>query len=82
MEHRVTFKTPDGVLQEKMFDSFNEFADSIEEVATNFYAGMKPEISVETIYDNMVRKERVTNEQQSETRGMEFLGETGPEPQG
>jgi hypothetical protein len=75
MEHKVTFKTPDGVLQEKMFDNFNEFADTIEEVATNFYAGMESQISVETIYDDMIRKEKVTNEESSESGRMEFLGE-------
>jgi hypothetical protein len=78
MEHKVTFKTPDGTLQEKMFDNFNEFADTIEEVATGFYAGIKPEISVETIYDNMTRKEKVTYEESSESRRMEFLGEDSP----
>lgn len=82
MEHRITFKTPDGVLQEKMFDNFNEFANNIDDIANQFYAGMKPEVSVETIYDTMVRKEKVTNEQQSDSGRMEFLGETGPEPQG
>lgn len=82
MEHRITFRTPDGVLQEKMFDNFNEFANNIDEIANQYYAGMKPEVSVETIYDSMVRKEKVTNEQQGDNRGMEFLGETGPEPQG
>jgi hypothetical protein len=81
MEHRVTFKTPDGILQERMFDNFNEFADSMDEIANQFYSGMKPEVSVETIYDTMVRKEKVTNEQQGESRGMEFLSEDGSEPQ-
>ena len=28
MEHRINYKTPDGVLQERLFDNFNEFADS------------------------------------------------------
>ena len=82
MEHRVTFKTPDGILQERMFDNFNEFADSMDDIATQFYSGMKPEVSVETIYDTMIRKEKVTNETSSEPRGMEFLSEIGPEPQG
>jgi NAD-dependent DNA ligase len=82
MEHRVTFKTQDGILQERMFDNFNEFADSMDEIANQYYAGMKPEVSVDTIYDNMVKKEKVTNEQPSEPRGMEFLSEIGPEPQG
>ena len=81
MEHRVTFKTPNGVLQEKMFDNFNEFADSMDEIATQFYSGMKPEVSVETIYDNMTRKEKVTNETPSEPRGMEFLSEDSSETQ-
>ena len=60
MEHRVTFKTPNGVLQEKLFDNFNEFADTMDE----------------TIYDNLVRREKVTNgESASEHGGMEFLSE-------
>jgi hypothetical protein len=83
MEHRVTFKTPDGVLQEKLFDNFNEFADTIDDIANQFYSGMKPEVSVETIYDNLVRREKVTNgESASEPGGMEFLSENDQPSQG
>ncbi len=83
MEHRVTFKTPNGVLQEKLFDNFNEFADTMDDIANQFYAGMKPEVSVETIYDNLVRQEKVTNgESASDNRGMEFLSEDDQSSQG
>ncbi len=76
MEHRVTFKTPDGVLQEKLFDNFNEFADTMDEIANQFYAGMKPEVSVETIYDGLVRREKTTNGESTNHDGrMEFLSE-------
>lgn len=76
MNHRVTFRTPDGVLQEKLFDNFNEFADTMDDIANQFYSGMKPEVSVETIYDNLVRKEKVTNgENTGNTGGMEHLSE-------
>jgi hypothetical protein len=81
MEHKVTFKTKDGSLKEQRFDDFNEFADTIETLANDYYAGMKPEVSVETIYNTMVRKEKVTNEQPSESRGMEFLSEDSTETQ-
>lgn len=75
MEHKITYKTKDGVLKEQRFDDFNEFADSMDEIANNYYAGMRPDVSVETIYNNMVRKENITNEQPSEPTGMEFLSE-------
>jgi hypothetical protein len=81
MEHKVTYKTSDGIIREQYFDQFNEFADSMEEIAAQYYAGMKPEVSVETIYDNMINKEKVTNVESSDVRGMEFLSESGPESQ-
>jgi hypothetical protein len=61
MEHKITFKTKDGTLKEQRFDDFNQFADTIEEVATDYYAGIRPEIEVETIYNNMIRQETVTD---------------------
>jgi len=60
MKHKVTYKTKDGTLKEQRFDDFNEFADTIEEVASNYYAGIRPEIEVETIYDTMIKKERIS----------------------
>jgi len=77
MEHRINYKTPDGVLQERLFDNFNEFADSIEDIAGDYYMGMNPEFSVDTIYNNMTRKEKVSNEQEllSDIGGMEQLSE-------
>lgn len=60
MEHKITYKTKDGTLKEQRFDDFNQFADTIEEVATNYYAGIRPDIEVETIYDTMIKKERIT----------------------
>ena len=60
MEHKVTFKTKDGTLKEQRFDDFNQFADTIQELAVDYYAGGRPEIEVETIYQNMIKKERVT----------------------
>lgn len=61
MKQRVTYKTKDGSLREQVFDDFNEFADLIQDAAMDYYAGGQPEINVETMYDNMVKKERVTN---------------------
>jgi hypothetical protein len=61
MEHKVTFKTKDGSLKEQRFDDFNEFADTIEEVALDYYSGVNPDIEVQTIYNNMIRQETVTN---------------------
>ena len=60
MEHKVTFKTKDGTLKEQRFDDFNQFADTIQELAVDYYVGWRPEIEVETIYQNMIKKERVT----------------------
>ena len=61
MEHKVTFKTKDGTLKEQRFDDFNQFADTIEEVAMDYYAGIQPDIEVQTVYDNMIRQETVTD---------------------
>jgi hypothetical protein len=61
MKQRVTYKTKDGSLREQVFDDFNEFADLIQDAAMDYYAGGQPEMNVETMYDNMVKKEKVTN---------------------
>ncbi len=61
MEHKITFKTKDGTLKEQRFDDFNQFADTIEEVATEYYAGFQPGIEVQTVYNNMIRQETVTD---------------------
>lgn len=60
MEHKITFKTKDGTLKEQRFDDFNQFADTIEEVAMDYYSGIQPDIEVQTVYNNMIVKERVT----------------------
>lgn len=73
MEHKITYKTKDGSLKEQTFDDFNEFADNIEEIANQFYAGMKPEVEVQTIYQNMITNERVTNGR-TDSPSIEFLG--------
>jgi hypothetical protein len=74
MKHKVTFKTKDGTLKEQRFDDFNQFADTIETLASDYYAGMRPEIDVETIYDDMIKKERVTENGRIEPEA-EFLRE-------
>lgn len=74
MEHKITYKTKDGTLKEQRFDNFNQFADTIEEVATDYYAGIRPEIEVETIYQNMIKKERVSENGRIEPEA-EFLRE-------
>lgn len=62
MEHKITYKTKDGTLKEQRFDDFNQFADTVETLANDYYAGQRPEINVETIYDTMIKKERVTDD--------------------
>lgn len=69
MEHKVTYKKPDGTLQETRFDDFDEFADSMESVAQQYYQGLKaPEqINVETVLDNGdMRNERISFDGRSE----------------
>jgi len=63
MQHRITHKTKDGTLKEQVFDDFNEFADKIQDVAMDYYAGNLEvgNLDVETIYTNMIRKEKVTD---------------------
>lgn len=48
-------------MREQVFDDFNEFADLIQDAAMDYYAGGQPEMNVETMYDNMVKKEKVTS---------------------
>lgn len=61
MKQRVTYKTKDGQLKEQVFDDFNEFADLIQDAAMDYYSGMKPEMNVETMYKDMIRQEKVTD---------------------
>lgn len=75
MEHKISYKTKDGIMREQRFDDFNEFADMIENIATKHYAGERPEIDVETIYDNITRQERVTDGFQGTDDGTELLRE-------
>tara|TARA_Y100000004_G_scaffold100432_1_gene112559 strand:+ start:1293 stop:1523 length:231 start_codon:yes stop_codon:yes gene_type:complete len=76
MKHKLTHKTKDGTLKEQLFDDFNEFADSVQDLALDYYAhGVNaPQYNVETIYnDQIIKQERVTNGRDiTET---EFLGE-------
>jgi hypothetical protein len=63
MKHKVTYKTPDGVLQETLFDQFDEFCDSMEHVAQQYYQGVQApkDVNVETVLDNgELRSEKVT----------------------
>ena len=48
-------------MREQVFDDFNEFADLIQDAAMDYYSGGQPEMSVETMYQNMTNKEKVTN---------------------
>ena len=54
MQHKVTYRTPNGVLQETMFDQFDEFCDNMEDVANQYYQGLKEpgDVNVETVLDN------------------------------
>lgn len=74
MEHKITYKKPDGTLQETLFDNFDEFADRIEGVAHEYYQGVKPNIDVETIYSNgLIKQEKITDVELRNTEGTEFL---------
>ena len=54
MKHKVTYRTPDGVLQETMFDQFDEFCDSMEDVAAQYYQGLKEpgDVNIESVLDD------------------------------
>lgn len=70
-EHKITYKTKDGTLKEQRFDDFNEFADAIQDAATNFYeTGMMPPMEIETNYGTK-RRENVSGNGKT----AEFLGE-------
>jgi len=74
MEHKVTYKKPDGTLQEVRFNDFDQFADSIDQVAQQYYNGLRPNIEVETKFDDGFKvTEKVTNDQSTNSNGVEFL---------
>jgi hypothetical protein len=79
MKQKVTFKTSDGTLREQFFDNFNEFADSMESIANEYYQGLKaPQVDVESIYDEgLIKKENVTNVEPRNGGTPEFLNEIG-----
>ena len=54
MKHKVTYRTPSGVLQETMFDQFDEFCDNMEDVAQQYYQGLKEpgDVNVESVLDD------------------------------
>jgi len=69
MKHKVTYRTPNGVLQETMFDQFDEFCDNMEDVATKYYQGLKEpgDVNVESVLDNgELRGEKVSFDGRSE----------------
>jgi len=82
MEHKITYKTPNGTLQETLFDNFDEFADSMDSIANQYYSGLKsPQINVDTIYDEgLIRKENVTNVELRDGGATELLNEIGQQP--
>ncbi len=75
MKQRVTYKTKDGIIKEQMFDDFNEFADLIQDAAMDYYGGGQPSMNVQTIYANMVRDEKVTEDGREDSGGTELLNE-------
>jgi hypothetical protein len=77
MNQKVSYRTSDGILKEQFFDDFNEFADSMESVASQYYEGLKvPQVNVETIFDDgLIRKENVTNVESGDGGASELLNE-------
>lgn len=56
--HKIKYMTPDGTLREEMFDNFNEFADRIEDAARD--SAINQTLQVETMYDNIQKREKVS----------------------
>jgi len=79
MKQKVTYKTSDGTLKEQFFDNFNEFADSMESIADQYYTGLNaPQVNVDTIYDDgLIKKENVTNVELRDGGAPELLNEIG-----
>jgi hypothetical protein len=77
MKQRVTYKTNDGTIKEQLFDDFEEFADSMESVAHQYYQGLKtPDVKVDSMFDDgLINNEKVTNVESTITRGSQFLSE-------
>ena len=54
MKHKVTYRKPKGGVQETMFDQFDEFWDSMEDVAAQYYQGLKEpgDVNIESVLDD------------------------------
>lgn len=77
-QHKITYKTKDGVLKEQRFDEFNEFADAIEDAATDYFgaADAAPEMEISSAFGayGINYKENFKNGART-TSEVEFLGE-------
>ena len=77
MQHKITYKKPNGTLQETLFDNFDEFADSMDSIANQYYQGLSaPQVNVDTIYDEgLIKKENVTNVELRDGGASQLLNE-------
>ena len=66
-----------GTLQETLFDNFDEFADSMDSIANQYYQGLSaPQVNVDTIYDEgLIKKENVTNVELRDGGASQLLNE-------
>ena len=77
-QHKITYKTKDGVIKEQRFDEFNEFADAIEDAAMDYFgaADAAPEMDISSGFGAYGINYRESFKDGSRTTSeVEFLGE-------
>jgi hypothetical protein len=76
--HKITYKTKDGTLKEQKFDEFNEFADAIEDAATDYFnaADTAPVVDISSAFGayGVNYKESFKDGARTDSQ-IEFLGE-------
>ena len=77
-QHKITYKTKDGVIKEQRFDEFNEFADAIEDAAMDYFgaADASPEIDISSAFGAYgINYKESFRDGSRTTSDIEFLGE-------
>lgn len=76
--HKITYKTKDGVIKEQRFDDFNEFAEAIEDAAIDYFgaADAAPEMDISSAFGAYGINYRESFKDGARTTSeVEFLGE-------
>ena len=77
-QHKITYKTKDGVIKEQRFDEFNEFADAIEDAAMDYFGSTDaaPEMDISSAFGAYgINYKESFRDGSRTTSDIEFLGE-------